>query len=128
MLSRKRVFNISSVEDSNTTELSKTISDLTNNGGAYSLTCKCEMNIMGPNVEAGHLADIVTKICGPIYVMGITERVSESLKPENINLFSRSWNSIRDKVFRIKDERSFEEKKNLVYEIGCNQCQTKCIE
>ena len=56
-----------------------------------------------------------------LYVSGVTERVSEILKPYNINLLSKNSNSLRNKVCTIKDVRSSEEKKTNVYKTGCNK-------
>ena len=66
------------------------------------------------------------KITAP-YIKGTTERVTRLLKDFNVKVFNRNQNSLRKQLCNIKDKKSNMDKKNVIYQLNCQNCPANYI-
>ena len=58
---------------------------------------------------------------------GVTERVTKLLKLHDIKVLSKITNNLRYKICMLKDVWKPQDKKNVVYEINCNDYNASYI-
>ena len=56
------------------------------------------------------------------YVKGVTETISTFLRPHNVKILSKTSNSLKNKLCNLKDQRTAENKKNVIHQLKCNYC------
>ena len=122
---QRRAYTICSDETSKLNELEKVKVDLKNNGYPISLIKKCEKEITKP-IYRDDNDDQNINICVP-YIKGVTERTSKILKNYNINLYSKNANTLKNSLCNLKDKRNADLKRNVVYQVNCNDCDAKYI-
>ena len=66
------------------------------------------------------------KITAP-YIKGTTERVTRLLKDFNVKIFNRNQNSLRKQLCNLKDKKSNMDKKNVIYQVKCQDCPANYI-
>ena len=81
---------------------------------------------MIPRIVCENSEEPKQNIAAP-YIRGVTDRMNKILKPHHINLFRENTNSIRDKVWKIKDKRSLKDWNNPDYRTNCNDCDATCL-
>ena len=61
------------------------------------------------------------------YIKRATERTSTILKSYNINLNSKNDNTFEDRLCNMKDKRTDDLKRNVVYKLSSNDCDAEYI-
>jgi hypothetical protein len=61
------------------------------------------------------------------YIEGFSEKVQRCMKKLNIGYVMKCGETIQEKICHMKAPRSFEEKKDVVYAIGCKTCGLRYI-
>lgn len=56
------------------------------------------------------------------YIQGLSERLKNSFKKYNINVYFKSTNTLENYLFKKKDTDSIEDISNVIYQINCKCC------
>ena len=122
---QRRAYTICSDENSKSEELVKVQRDLVHNGYPKSLINKCEAKITKPiNRTSSDIGKIY--IVAP-YLKSISEATNKILRKYNVELRSKNTNTLKNKLCHLKDSRLNEEKRNIIYQINCNNCSAVYI-
>ena len=122
---QRRAYTICSDEELKAEELNTVRKDLLNNGYPKHLIDKCEKEITKPVYRPENESRNIN-ITTP-YIKGVTERISKILKPHNVKILNKTSNNIKNKLCNLKDRRTAENKKNVIYQLKCNDCPAEYI-